>query len=495
MANGSKRSSIGLVAASLALAASFLLVVPADAQLFGGPGYDRSRPPPSRGFNPFRDFFGPFQRPYDAPQYREQQRPAVDYSRAPAAQKRDGEASRFVVVLGDSMADWLAYGLEDAFSERPEFGVVRKNRIGSGLIRYESRSDADWAKVARDYLNAEKADAVVIMLGPHDRQAIRESQMPEAARDQKKTDDQSIAAPEPRRQPGAPAHEFQSEKWGELYGRLIDHTIAALKSKGVPVIWVGLPPIRGTKSTSDMAYLNELFKSRAEKAGIIYVDVWDGFVDEAGRFISHGPDVDGQRRALRSGDGVYFTKFGARKLAHYVERELLRALMQRPIPVALPGAQPGDAPGERPIAGPVVPLNALAPSGGELLGAGNPAPGSADAAAARVLVKGESVAAPQGRADNFQWPRRDVEVVPGAIPASATHDAPDTPVKSAKPPPAKQATAPPATPRGTTGDATRRPVQQQRPQAAPAPRTTDRDIFRRPPAPVGPPSFGPLFGR
>ena len=33
-----------------------------------------------------------------------------------------------ILVLGDAMADWLAYGLEDAFSEKPEFGVVRKHR-------------------------------------------------------------------------------------------------------------------------------------------------------------------------------------------------------------------------------------------------------------------------------------------------------------------------------------------------------------------------------
>ena len=26
------------------------------------------------------------------------------------------------------MADWLAYGLEDAFADAPEIGIVRKNR-------------------------------------------------------------------------------------------------------------------------------------------------------------------------------------------------------------------------------------------------------------------------------------------------------------------------------------------------------------------------------
>ena len=37
--------------------------------------------------------------------------------------------------------------------------------------------------------------------------------------------------------------EFRSDSWSETYIRRIDDTIAALKSKGVPVFWVGLPPV------------------------------------------------------------------------------------------------------------------------------------------------------------------------------------------------------------------------------------------------------------
>ena len=43
-----------------------------------------------------------------------------------------------------------------------------------------------------------------------------------------------------------------------------------------------------------------------------------------------------QIRRLRTNDGVYFTKFGARKLAHYVERELDRIMGNKGLPVALP---------------------------------------------------------------------------------------------------------------------------------------------------------------
>src|SRR5262249_33754960 len=78
--------------------------------------------------------------------------------------------------------------------------------------------------------------------------------------------------------------EFHTEKWELGYIKRIDATIAALKSAGVPVFWVGLPSQRGTKASADSSYLNEIYRSRAEKAGIVYVDIWDGFVDEAGRY-------------------------------------------------------------------------------------------------------------------------------------------------------------------------------------------------------------------
>ena len=68
-----------------------------------------------------------------------------------------------------------------------------------------------------------------------------------------------------------------------------------------------------------MGYLDEIYRERAEKAGIVYVDIWDGFVDDSGRYAVQGPDFEGQIRRLRTGDGVHFTKAGAVKLANYVD--------------------------------------------------------------------------------------------------------------------------------------------------------------------------------
>jgi hypothetical protein len=42
---------------------------------------------------------------------------------------------RSVLLLGDGMADWLAYGLEDAYAEQFDMGVIRRHKTVSGLIR------------------------------------------------------------------------------------------------------------------------------------------------------------------------------------------------------------------------------------------------------------------------------------------------------------------------------------------------------------------------
>ena len=57
--------------------------------------------------------------------------------------------------------------------------------------------------------------------------------------------------PEQARQAAYGPWEFHSEKWELAYIKRIDATIAALKSAGVPVIWVGLASQRGTKSSQD----------------------------------------------------------------------------------------------------------------------------------------------------------------------------------------------------------------------------------------------------
>jgi hypothetical protein len=318
--------------------------------------------------------------------------------------------------------------------------------------------------------------------------------------DAENADAPSIAAPEKSARTPNGLYEFREERWVELYSKKIEELIGVLKSKGVPVLWVGLPAIRGVRGTADMLFLDALYRDAAGKAGITYVDVWDGFVDEAGRLLQKGPDFEGQIRQLRSYDGVFFTKPGARKLAHYVEREITRLLAARSSPIALPtepatpdaNAVPGQ-PAPRPLAGPILPLVASSVGTDQLLGGPGSRPAAVDALAARTLVKGEALAPPAGRADDFAWPRREVgrEQAKGESPVANV--APDgTVAPGQKPPPpqpqkkqVRPAQAAPATPavRDFFGGFGAPPVPRQAPPPAAGPRPPGN--VPRPPGNVG----------
>jgi hypothetical protein len=440
---------------------------PSSAQFFGG---FQQRPQPQRGGGWFgggwfgNDTFNPFQQRAPQPRWDRRRTPTPvreDFSRAPPPEKRDTVPKRNVLVLGDGMADWLAYGLEDAYAEQPDMGVIRKAKNTSGLIQYQPKgAPANWAAAAKDILATERPDLIVVMLGLNDRIALREpapeksdtpadkkndknahkpnakpadaksqgkdkagdaaAKREDGAADSELPPDDAEAPPlvSPEKNIRSPngIYEFHDDRWVELYSKKIDEMIAVLKSKGVPVVWVGLPAILGQKSTSDMLFLDALYRDAAGRAEITYVDIWDGFVDEDGRFLQKGPDVEGQIRQLRTDDGVYFTKPGARKLAHYVEREITRLLAARSGPIALPtepatpdsNVVPGQ-PAPRPLAGPIVPLVAATVNSDQLLGGPGTPPAAGDALAARVMIKGEPLSAPAGRADDFTWPRREVE--------------------------------------------------------------------------------------
>jgi uncharacterized protein len=465
-------------------------------------------------FRSFDNFFSPF------PRLGPSERP-VDYSRAPPPHKYETQPpGDSVLVLGDSMADWLAYGLEDALGDPPDLAVIRRNRALSGLIHYDARNEAqDWPAIAREAIAQTKPKFIVMMVGLNDRQPLRERVQPEqtkppagAAPPQQQTQQAPAAAPssQPKTQtpdaadaestPATPApvappavataepakgaavihtYEFRSDEWALAYSRRIDATIAALKSGGVPVFWVGLPSVRGPKSTSDMQYLDDLIRTRAERAGITYIDVWDGFVDENGRYVAQGPDFEGQTRRLRTSDGVHFTRPGARKLAHYVEREIRRIMTPGSEPIALPQSEPQVAmparpsgPAARPMSGPVIPLTASIQGGQELIGAGDPAAASVPRSVTRVLVKGEPIAPPAGRADDFAWPRRGIAPV-GADPVVATTT---DPIPVMKPAPETTVAAPSAETRAVA--------------AAPAPKRT---VAVRPPPPPPPQQRSPGF--
>ena len=173
-----------------------------------------------------------------------------------------------MLVIGDSLADWLAYGLEEALTDTPEIGVVRKIKGRAGLVRYEARNDAtDWSQAVKEMLASEQPNAVVVMLGLNDRQSLRERAAHQSGRSAtamkrrrpprppsrpnqtpRRRHRAGEAPPAPRRQigPNSPAavaeaparpcagrnYEFHTDKWTELYGKRVDEMMAVAQGQG-----------------------------------------------------------------------------------------------------------------------------------------------------------------------------------------------------------------------------------------------------------------------
>ena len=333
----------------------------------------------------------------------------------------------FVAVFGDTVADELAGGLEEAFVDAPGLAVRRHVKANAGLVR------ADYFDVVEDARKAVESEPIsyaVIDVGVNDRQPFI---------------DMRHAAP-------------LSDEWTKRYVGRIDALLAPFKEKKIPVYWVGLAPSESRKASLDHTALNALIKERVEAAGGTYVDVWEGFVDEDGAYMADGPQLDGQIGRLRLDDGVHFSRAGSRKLAHYVEREIRKVYRPSADPNAMIGAvapegdpqpapgAPGDADRPRPISSPLIVLTAPRKAEGGALAAAAMAVPARDASpdAERVLVKGETLDAEPGRLDDHRWPAATppkAEAKPEAKP-----EAEAKPAAPAAPEAAPQARAQDATP-------------------------------------------------
>lgn len=296
---------------------------------------------------------------------------------------KDKDAKK-ILVIGDFVADGIAWGLDQTFAEEPKLAIIDDANANSGLTRADYY---DWNGQLPKLLNQEKPDIVVMALGANDRQELRN---------------------------GNERFATHSDAWEQAYVQRIKGLVSTLKVYGRPFFWVSAPPMRTAAAGRDMAYLNEFYKPAVAEAGGYFVDVWDGFTSDEGNYISSGPDVNGQLRALRMGDGVSFTRAGRLKLAFYVQREIRRqtGVGEGTVDLLTSTNQNNQVEigpdGQKHLVGPVISLTDPAPGASDVLAGGPnpPAPShkSTDTAGYRMIVKGEALPKVNGRADDFTWP-------------------------------------------------------------------------------------------
>ena len=284
--------------------------------------------------------------------------------------------ARTVLVVGDFMAGGLSEGLVSAYAQNPNIKVIDRSNGSSGFVRNDFH---DWPNEIGALIEAEKPAAVIVMLGANDRQQMKIGETREAP---------------------------LTVTWTKEYQARTDALAAAIKQRGLPFVWVGLPAFKSQKVSADLVAFNDIYRKSTENAGGAFVDIWDGFVDENGAFVMNGPDMNGQPVRLRGSDGVSLSKGGKRKVAFYVEKPLNKLLGSETVP-ALGLTSPE-------IAGPMAPanihVNRTQPiaiddpelDGGQvLLGQTAAAKVETRTVGEKLVVEGIAPAPSPGRADDF----------------------------------------------------------------------------------------------
>jgi hypothetical protein len=213
-----------------------------------------------------------------------------------------------VVVLGDSLGEGLWTGLYRAFEEDTNLEFIQRSKPSTGFARNNSY---DWNKELANLLKTDTYQIAIVMFGASDAQPIRS---------------------------GKDWLKVGSEGWRQIYSERVEAFIKQLRAANIAVYWVGLPIMRSPAQNADAEALNDVFREKAFINGAKFVDTWNGFTDEAGRYSPYGPDMTGQVKRLRADDGVHFTMRGYLKLAHFVDKDLRSDLnlakIERNIPLA-----------------------------------------------------------------------------------------------------------------------------------------------------------------
>lgn len=292
------------------------------------------------------------------------------------------ENAKTVLVVGDFMAGGLAEGLVNAFSSNAGVRIIEKWNGSSGFVRGDFY---DWPANMPALLSQVKPAVVIVMIGANDRQQMKVGENRELV--------------------GTPA-------WISEYEKRVTSMAAVLNAGGVPSIWVGQPAFRSNQMSTSMTAFNDIYRKNIESVGGVFVDIWDGFVDENGVFQQTGPDMNGLPARLRGNDGISFARAGKRKAAFYVEKTLRQLLGDtgEPLSASLPSASSAGFIGPL-LPAPVVitrtdPIGLNDPEldgGTELLGADpRPVRLSNGNSAARLLRPNASSATPRpGRVDDF----------------------------------------------------------------------------------------------
>ena len=197
-----------------------------------------------------------------------------------------------LAVFGDSLAIDLSRALDRFYAEDPNLVVIDQGVSNSGFVRNDY---FDWDAAISEQIAADSFDLAVVIIGINDRQEIT-------------VDGQT--------------YESLTDQWTAAYQARLTDFLGKLRAARKPVIWVGLPPMSKTEYSAAISQISNIQRLASFSGGAEFLDIYERFLGEDGKYSSHGPDVSGQNARMRKDDGIHFSTAGADKLAFYLSQTI-----------------------------------------------------------------------------------------------------------------------------------------------------------------------------
>ncbi len=180
-----------------------------------------------------------------------------------------------ILVIGDSLGLDLQYGLSQTLGADPLCHLIQAAVGDTGLT---NASYYDWpANLSREIVT-DHPKLLVVMLGGNDWQGMDTSSGPV--------------------QPGTAV-------WIKNYNERVAELMSEATSKGISVLWVGLPIMGDPGFSADMASLNAIYLAQARvHRGVSFASTWKLFSTPTGAY-SESLTVGGSVVQVRDADGVH----------------------------------------------------------------------------------------------------------------------------------------------------------------------------------------------
>lgn len=197
-----------------------------------------------------------------------------------------------LAVFGDSMATDVAKALDRFYAEDPNIVIIDQAVTDSGIVRVDY---FNWPEKIGETITENKFDIAVVILGINDRQKMTIN---------------------------GESYPSLSPEWKTEYSARVASIVRQLRTANKPTIWVGLPPMEAPKFGQTMIQVNEIDRLAAFGGGAEFLDIFDKFATEEGKYTRSGPDLNGNNVRMRADDGIHFSSAGADKLAFYLSQSL-----------------------------------------------------------------------------------------------------------------------------------------------------------------------------